>query len=104
MATIELDINDRQRALIRHYALVDDGVQLLGYHRRRPVLYTYTDPPGQFRGEHRHVVVIQRNGEPGDLPIEIEYGSDWLWPRGTSERRRGTVYAIVREWQARVRR
>lgn len=64
-------MNRRQVNLLSAYRAIDPAMKELGTHRGRPVIWTFTDS-GRMRGPRRHVVVLQANGDPGDLPATWE--------------------------------
>lgn len=101
-------INAHQRQAIIHHNVVDPGCELLGYHRGRPVIWTYIVRPNGRGSESappdllkRHVVVLQRNGLPGDLSENWEDGWVHLGVPGSHDgliSRRKRVTAIIEDW------
>lgn len=63
-----VDVNRAQVRLITGYNMIDPGCELLGYHYGRPVVWSFLSRYRDVKYERRHVIVIQRNGDPGAPP------------------------------------
>lgn len=95
-------INANQRHLLIHYNVVDPGCELLGYHSGRPVVWTYFVRPSIHSTQaRRHVIIVQRNGLPGDLPSNWEDNWHHL-DHGSSHAslitKRKRVTSIIEDW------
>ena len=63
-------MNEAQKRLIESYRRIDPELLELGTYRGRPVIYTYLT--SFYQEGNRHVVVVQKNGDPGDMPLNWE--------------------------------
>lgn len=87
-------MNKSQKSLYKGYKSMDPDLTFLGHHRSRPVIYTYLNPPGPTRSDQQHVVILLKNGQPGDLPSET-WEEDFVFD---GELNQSNVRAIVEDW------
>ena len=96
-------VNRQQKHLIDAYNDIDAGNELLGYHHGRPVVWTFTTRRDHgYPHARRHVVIIQRNGLPGDLPEHTWQERFTFLDRASAglsaQTRRQRVRNIVNDW------
>lgn len=92
-------MNRRQKSLFEGYKEIDPSCSVIGTWRGNPVIYTRTSMWRDVRNM-QHVIILLKNGEPGDLPRNWQDNSEHFVVDPACKK--SAVYAAIERWEKMV--